>query len=485
MSFRQRFQDLDIFGVVPDELVVASNAGAAISAATLLVCLVLFLCEFFDFMRVSTTSHLELDSDIADLIRVHFNVSMFDIDCEHVVVGTWDAFGTSRMNVTRHIVKQPVDHKGDATGHPYTERELSELEFGVEREALKAEAQPELGLSGNKAQASVGEVVQVQQSLENTDFTFLFFCDPKLGPCRLFFPVWDKFSAEINEAQVGLLDKDQNPVNCRAMMIDCSDSAFIDFCKLHRVKTYPVFRLYARSVNERPPSVDIQLNLPEQVVQNAKMGRVAEFSDAGLRQFVDAFKQITQHRVKEFHLHTNATLHDSFQSGCRLQGYVSIPRVPSAIYFEAVDTVHEGLNCAFTNVSHVIHHLSFGDSMSAITRGVPSEYLLHAQPLSGRHFVVKHFHLAPQHYIKVLHGRYIPLGGHPQRFYSHTHQWSSKCFGMREVPAAKIHLDFSPMEMVITQLRKPWYDFFTSTLAIIGGLFIVSERSAWLCSAGH
>merc|ERR1712224_875043 len=152
-----------------------------------------------------------------------------------------------------------------------------------------------------------------------------------------------------------------------------------------------------------------------------------------------------------------------------------MPRVPSSIFFEAVDTSERSLNAAFTNVSHIIHHLSFGESMSAISKGVPSEILLHTQPLSGRQFIVKHFHLGPQHYIKVLHGRYIPRRGPVERFYSHTHQWNIKRFGMREIPSAKIHLDFSPMEMVITPRWKPWYDFITSLLAIIGGLGSVAS----------
>lgn len=42
-----------------------------------------------------------------------------------------------------------------------------------------------------------------------------------------------------------------------------------------------------------------------------------------------------------------------------------------------------------------------------------------------------------------------------------------------EVPEAKFSYDISPMSVVISSKRKRWYEFVTSTLAIIGGAYTV------------
>lgn len=42
-----------------------------------------------------------LDSNQDSTLRINFDVTMFDMNCDHVTVGVWDAFGTERQNITK------------------------------------------------------------------------------------------------------------------------------------------------------------------------------------------------------------------------------------------------------------------------------------------------------------------------------------------------------------------------------------------------
>lgn len=58
-----------------------------------------------------------------ELLRINFDVSMIDMDCDHVTVGVWDSFGTERVNISRGIQKQRIDHAGKL-GRAYDQEDL-------------------------------------------------------------------------------------------------------------------------------------------------------------------------------------------------------------------------------------------------------------------------------------------------------------------------------------------------------------------------
>ena len=74
--------------------------GALMSLLSLTIMLLLFFCETFDFLFKSTriSSYVEIDNKNSDqLLRVNFNVTLYDVQCEFVEVGTynllWFIFG--------------------------------------------------------------------------------------------------------------------------------------------------------------------------------------------------------------------------------------------------------------------------------------------------------------------------------------------------------------------------------------------------------
>merc|ERR1712066_926768 len=112
------------------------------------------------------------------------------------------------------------------------------------------------------------------------------------------------------------------------------------------------------------------------------------------------------------------------------------------------------LNLAFTNVSHTVHHLSFGESSVQGTALLPSEFRQHTQPLDGRSFTVDRFHQAPHHYIKVVHTRFEKS---PVRIYQQTHQWTVRTVPRKTIPQARFSYDLSPVEVMVQRGERRWY----------------------------
>lgn len=166
------------------------------------------------------------------------------------------------------------------------------------------------------------------------------------------------------------------------------------------------------------------------------------------------------------HLHTGATYHDMFKEGCRLNGFVEVARVPGTVHFQAQHSKEKTLNLAFTNVSHTVHHFSFGENPRRSMHSLPSDYKKHINPIDGRTFSVDKFHKAPNHFIKVVHTRFAESG---IRSYQQTHQHSVRTLQRHSVPQAKFSYDLSPIEVVVSKGGRRWYDFVTQVFAIVGG----------------
>merc|ERR1719262_17169 len=110
----------DAFRTVPKELAEASAGGVVMTAVAFATCITLFVCEVTAFMTAKPQTRIVIDSNQDSLLRINFDVHMFDLACDHVTVGVWDAFGSDRQNITKNVQKQRIDHKGKRTGHAYS-----------------------------------------------------------------------------------------------------------------------------------------------------------------------------------------------------------------------------------------------------------------------------------------------------------------------------------------------------------------------------
>jgi predicted small secreted protein len=132
-----------------------------------------------------------------------------------------------------------------------------------------------------------------------------------------------------------------------------------------------------------------------------------------------------------------------------------------------------------TNLSHIVHHLSFGDPIDEnnrrskrILKQVPEEHRQFS-PMDGQSYITKEFHQAYHHYIKVV-STHLNMGSsnaNSMSTYQFLEQSQVVFYDVQNVPEARFSYDLSPMSVVVAKESRKWYDYLTSLCAIIGGTF--------------
>ncbi|CAE7211994.1 PDIL5-3, partial [Symbiodinium sp. CCMP2456] len=448
--------------------------GFSATVVAAILCSTLLALQLYAFLENHTASRLEIDSDQSELLRISFNVSIADLSCNYATVGVFDAFGNVRSNLTRDVQKQPIDHRGAEKGHAYTDEELTELEY-ADRPKLSAEEQAQLDADW----LSAGQVERgdFHDALEAHDVVFVLFCIRSAAPCKMMMPAWVRWSKDVNEGRLVMKDADGARADAWALQVNCGAEGFPELCEQESVTRFPLLRLYPRSVTERAkaPHRDLKFAFPAPILLAMDMFEGMMIMDPKMaQQCYDAFTRMAVDVVKGRHLHTHVTKHDVFEEGCRVSGHIDVPRVPGTIHIHAKSAGDHVLNTAFTNVSHTVHHLSFGRPLDAVEEReelksqLPEGYGVHGTQVDGRIFASKNFHQGAHHYIKIVHTRLE--SNERARLYLYTHQWYMQTYPRHESPKVKLSFDLAPVEVVIS-LRRHWYDFVTTTLALVGGGF--------------
>jgi len=162
----------------------------------------------------------------------------------------------------------------------------------------------------------------------------------------------------------------------------------------------------------------------------------------------------------------NATEHP----GCRLSGFLLLDRTPGHFYVHAQSPNH-AMSPYMTNVSHIVHHLSFGDDrlfhnapkVTSLPR--PPNFDESTRPMNGNTYVTKDLHEAYHHYLKLV----------STNLYSYQIVQSSQLsyYATDQAPEAKFIWDLSPISVTYRLKTRRWYDYITSLMAILGGTFTV------------
>ncbi|KAH8062250.1 hypothetical protein JL722_3164 [Aureococcus anophagefferens] len=147
----------------------------------------------------------------------------------------------------------------------------------------------------------------------------------------------------------------------------------------------------------------------------------------------------------------------------------------------AVDCVdnearHHSLNTLRTNLSHTVHHLSFGVPLTdAQHRKLATIDVRHARTdtLDGEDYYHDDYHYAYQHFVHIVPTKYNLGVFWRDRFaaFQTLHSHHLLKYAEHVPPEARFSYDISPMAVVVDTVRVKWYDFLTSLLAIVGGTF--------------
>ncbi|KAJ1449749.1 endoplasmic reticulum-golgi intermediate compartment-domain-containing protein [Pelagophyceae sp. CCMP2097] len=103
---------VDFFRKIPTDLTETTVLGAALSVTAGFFMMVLFVVELWAFLATTIETGVMLDTNAETLLRINFNVTMMEIQCDYVAVDVVDVLGTNSMNVTKNVEKWQLDEFG-------------------------------------------------------------------------------------------------------------------------------------------------------------------------------------------------------------------------------------------------------------------------------------------------------------------------------------------------------------------------------------
>jgi len=115
------------------------------SLCAMIVMGVLFLSETLAFASSRIATSITIDENTSPQIRLNFNITLLDLQCDYVSVDVWDALGTNRQNVTKNVDKWQLDETGTRRVFSGRNREARQLAHEEHDQTLE-EMQEEEGV---------------------------------------------------------------------------------------------------------------------------------------------------------------------------------------------------------------------------------------------------------------------------------------------------------------------------------------------------
>jgi len=437
---------LDFFRKIPADLTESTALGAFFSVCAIIFMLILFFVELFAFMDTTYETSVILDSSLDTKLRINFNITMMDIQCDFIAVDVLDDLGTNRMNVTKDIEKWHLDENGVRKMWQgktiYKERE----EIVYETEEQHPYNLEELHRNGEHAIPLTQE--NFLPALEATTFSFVDFYAPWCIWCQRLAPTWELFAEDVEAKKDTMVT---------VFKVDCVEQR--DLCNEHGIQSFPTLRFFDKS---KPVFPDY--------MGDRTQAALLEFIRMMARRFgthqniPEAHRKVISERLSKPEHHP----------GCMINGHLDVNRVPGNFHVEARAKYHD-LDPKNTNLSHIVHHLSFGDPLElheSRTLSRIAKEMTQMSPLDDKVFVNDAKHQAFHHYIKVVGTKYSieaqNIKGYQMLARSQVMQYEEEM-----IPEARFNYQISPMGVVVKRSGRKWYDFITSVCAIVGGTFTV------------
>ena len=450
----------DLYKKIPVDLTESTSHGSILSALTIVFMGILLVVELSSFFYTNVASHVILDVNKESKIRINFNVTMLDIPCEYATVDVIDFIGVNQQNVTTHIDRWSFDGNG---GKIFKGRNLEQPEVKTDHHTLPSLEE----LHANGEHAEPVDTKTFHQYMKDHKYVFANFYAPWCVWCQRLHPTWEAFAEKLEEEKFEI----------KVVKIDCVENK--DLCFQQQIRAFPTLRLY-RDAEVVPPDYreDRTVEALKAHVEKT-LDLHAHLDDPEKSKKMSAVEK--GEKNKELQEHKAKGEMKEIKGGCQLAGFLLVNRVPGNFHIEARSKSHN-INPTLTNVSHIVHDLTFGPPMTRDYRKqlkrLPREFRQLTSPLSNSAHTVDAKHQAPHHYMKVVSNHYEAsngiLGGKSMVLqYQLVAQTQTMTYSEDDVPEAKFNYDISPMAVVISSKSKKWYEFITSLFAIIGGTFTV------------
>lgn len=256
--------------------------------------------------------------------------------------------------------------------------------------------------------------------------------------------------------------------------VDCTHRNAVALCRQNRIMAFPTVRVFKDGKTTSFTEYDGPRTIEALVsyVQHARWATDALYEEAKLNQ-VKALE--AKHASPE-------AISGMRAPGCRLNGHVIVSRAPGNMH---ITISRPGMSFAqeHINVSHLVHHFSFGDvKIAKLHKGVRHgslhpERAVHQLAAAGFSSLsgtvhITHENVTQEHYLKVVRTEVRRDAELEPRSASYQYTVSNAQFAEEEeLPSAKFSFDLSPMRVLVLETTRSFTHFLTSVCAIVGGVF--------------
>jgi len=429
------------------EFTESTIVGVVLSLLAMACMAILFLVELSAFLSTEMDTQIHLDTKGEDgMIRVNFNITMLDLECDYVTVDMLDVMGTNKMDISSNIHKWAIDSTG--LTKVFQGRNLEQRDIIHDSE----EHRPLEEAHADGVHAMPITTKEFPTFIADHDYTVVDFYAPWCIWCQRLAPTWEAF-AERMEADSS---------NVKVVSVDCAAENAL--CQSHKIQAYPTIRFFSAKDG------------PEHGIGDFHKDRTVD----ALKTWVESLAEDLKHdnvldKPENMKVKTGAKF-----PGCIVTGSLRVKRVPGNFHIEP-RSKHHNFDPRATNLSHVVNSLEVGNPLPmGITKAVQrvaTDEFMRSDPLRGNVYVNYRKHQAYHHHLKVVPTDIeIPTtwrGKNEVRMYNLLSESQINNYEEDAVPEARFSYDFSPMVVNVAKKGKRWYEFLTSLCAIIGGTFTI------------
>lgn len=438
---------LDLYPKIPTDLSQSTVVGGWFSTMTGVIMLLLFQVELFSFMSAPIESQVVVDNVLETKLQINFNMSFLDLPCEYLTVDALDVLGSNRVNISgKEVQKWHLDPQGVKQAfHGRNRQQKDILQYD---EGIKVSLQ-DLHKDGVHAVALTESNFDLW--MEEHDLTFVAFHAPWCSWCQRLMPTLEVLAEVMEESDRGKA--------ISIATVDCT--VHKNLCtKRFAIRAFPTLKLFKESKVQSPDYAgDRTVDSLSKYLYNKADGVTVKHPRRG-RKFPNE----------------EVGVHDDKWPGCMVTGHIMVNRVPGNFHVEAASKSHT-FHGAMTNLSHIVHHMSFGvDPPRRVQTKINrlTEDLRQNAPLDGNVYIAPEYHQAPHHYLRVVGSAYqLSSMKTPWHGYQAVANSQMMLYDEEEVPEARFAYNISPMSVLVRSEKRPWYDFVTKVLAIVGGTFSV------------
>lgn len=505
VQYHRAASKLDMYRKVPTDLMEGTKRGSILSYIALFTMTTLFMLETREFLSPRNKTDLALDASDDPRIRLNFNITMLDVKCEWAVVDVVSSLG-SNQNVTAHVTKWDLD--GNGVRQQYRGRNRLQNDIVLFDESV-IDTIEELYEDGEDAVSFDEQTLQFAKN-EN-EFLFVDFYASWCSHCRDLAPTWEALAELMLDTgeHLGKLHhedydsedyEEAEKIRLPVMVgkVDCVIHK--EVCQRHAIRAYPTLRLFHngqpwgggdyRGHRTLISMVEWLYFVEEKVIElegGSKDDQVLQIAHQAAHERLlgdnvsDEERQWHEKLLMDRKKVHTKDWRESEHPGCQLSGHLILDRAPGNFHIQARSQNQE-FAAHMTNTSHLINSLSVGDpaAKSLVESGrapktLPAEAVKKLAPMDGNVYPTYNNHESYHHYLKLVTTQVegFKIGRRDLRIYQILENSQLALYRNDMIPEAKFQYDLSPIAVTYRSESRRWYEYCTSVMAIIGGVFTV------------